>query len=408
MKRTLTDAAIRALEPPATGRIEIADGACRCLELRVTANGTKSFAFRYRARGSRRTERITLGPYPDLSLRDARIKADKLRGQVVAGKNPAGHKREASTRSFAALADRYLAEHARRHKRTADKDARNLRLHVLPRWGERDFSSITRGDVIALIERLVSAGKPTLANHVHALVSGIFGFAMDADLASANPAARLRKRGAERAKTRTLTDDEIRLFWRRIVEPPIPSAVGLALRLVLATGVRPGEAAGMARSELEFDERGAPIGWTIPAARSKNRRVHFVPLSPLARAAITEAMALNDGALVFAARNYTLAAAMARLATVLLEGESGVKSWKADPPTPHDLRRTTATKLAAAGIPGEDVSAILGHARADVTGKHYDMYRRADEKRRALDRWSRILKSIVEPAPASVVVALRP
>jgi len=81
MKRTLTDAAIRAFAPPATGRIEIADGACRCLELRVTANGAKSFAFRYRVRGSRRTERITLGPYPDLSLRDARIKADKLRGQ---------------------------------------------------------------------------------------------------------------------------------------------------------------------------------------------------------------------------------------------------------------------------------------------------------------------------------------
>jgi len=408
MKRTLTDAAIRALEPPPTGRIELADGACRGLELRVTVSGAKSFAFRYRARGSRRTERITLGPYPDLSLRDARIKTDKLRGQIVAGKNPAAHKREASVRSFAALAERYLNEHARRHKRTADKDARNLRLHVLPRWGERDFSGITRGDVIALIERLVGADKPTLANHVHALISGIFSFAMDVDLATANPAARLRKRCAERAKTRTLTDNEIRIFWRRIVEPPIPSAVGLALRLVLATGVRPGEAAGMARSELEFDEHGAPTGWTIPAARSKNRRAHFVPLSPLGRAVIAEAMVLNGGALVFATRNYTLAVAMARLATVLPEGEAGVESWKADPPTPHDLRRTTATKLAAAGVPGEDVAAILGHVRTDVTGRHYDHYRRADEKRRALDRWARILKSIIEPAPASVVVALRP
>jgi integrase len=407
MKRTLTDAAIRALRPPAAGRLEIADTSCRCLELRVTANGAKSFAFRYRARGSRRTERITLGPYPDLSLRDARIAADKLRGEVVAGKNPAGHKREASARSFAALADRYLTEHARRHKRTADKDARNLRLHILPRWRDRDFANITRGDVIALIERLVGAGKPTLANHVHALVSSIFGFAMDVDLATANPAARLHKRGPERAKTRTLSDDEIRLFWHRVIEPPIPSAVGLALRLVLAAGVRPGEAAGMARSELEFDGRGAPIGWTIPPARSKSRRPHFVPLSQLARDVIVEAMALNDGALVFTARNYTLAAAMARLATVLPEGEAGVESWKADPPTPHDLRRTTATKLAAAGVPSEDVSAILGHVRTDITGKHYDMYRRADEKRRALDRWSRLLSAIVSGTATPNVVALR-
>lgn len=416
MKRTLTDAAIRALKPPAAGRIEITDASCRCLELRMTANGAKSFAFRYRARGSRRTERITLGPYPDLSLRNARIAADKLRGQIVAGKNPAGNKREVSARSFAALAERYLTEHARRHKRTADKDARNLRLHILPRWRDRDFAGISRGDVIALIERIVSAGKPTLANHVHRLVSGIFSFAMDVDLATANPAARLRKRGVERVKTRTLTDTEIRLFWNSVVEPPIPRIVGLALRLVLATAVRPGEAAAMAHGELEFDEAGKPIGWTIPATKSKNRRAHFVPLLALARNVVNEAMSLADGSpFVFASRserghvaNYRLASMMARLPALLPDSAVSVESWRADPPTPHDLRRTAATRLAAAGIPGEDVAAILGHARIDVTGRHYDQYARADEKRRALDRWSRILKSIIEPAPASAVVALRP
>jgi hypothetical protein len=49
----------------------------------------------------------------------------------------------------------------------------------------------------------------------------------------------------------------------------------------------------------------------------------------------------------------------------------------------------------------------LGHTRADVTGRHYDHYRRADEKRRALERWARILASIIEPASAAVVVTLR-
>jgi integrase len=275
-------------------------------------------------------------------------------------------------------------------------------LHVLPRWGERDFASITRGDVIALIERLVTAGKPTLANRVHALISGIFGFAMDVDLATSNPAARLRKRGVERIKSRVLSDAELRLFWHRVVEQPIPRAVGLALRLVLATGVRPGEAAGMARGELEFDRNGKLTGWTIPASRSKNRRAHFVPLSPLARDLIAEAMTLGDGEFVFTSRrthghvtNYVLATAMARLPKLLPSGAAGVESWKGDPPTPHDLRRTCATRLAASGVSSEDVSAILGHIRADVTGKHYDQYARASEKRRALDRWSRLLSTIV-------------
>jgi integrase len=92
---------------------------------------------------------------------------------------------------------------------------------------------------------------------------------------------------------------------------------------------------------------------------------------------------------------------------LLPDGQAGAESWKADRPTAHDLRRTAATRIAAAGVPGEDVSAILGHVRAGVTGRHYDHYDRADEKRRALERWARILASIIEPAPAGVVVPLR-
>jgi integrase len=237
---------------------------------------------------------------------------------------------------------------------------------------------------------------------------------MDVDLAPANPAARLRKRGAETVRTRTLSDAEIQLFWHRIVESPIPQSAGLALRLVLATGCRPGEAAGMAHSELEFDGHGKPTGWTIPPARSKNRRAHFVPLSPLVSKLIAEAMTQGSGTFVFSSRskrghvdNIGLAKAMAQMPALLPDGQAGSESWKADPATAHDLRRTVATRLAAAGVPGEDVSAILGHVRAGVTGRHYDHYDRADEKRRALERWARILASMIAPTPAGVVVALR-
>lgn len=182
MGQPLTDALLRAIKPSAK-RVAIADLACRGLSLRVTPAGAKSFAFRYRPRGGKRIERVTIGAYPDVSLRDARARADKLRRQVADGENPSARRREAPTRSFAALADRYLREHARRFKRSADKDERNLRLHMLPRWGDWDFARITRADVIALVERLISDGKPTLANHVQRLVSKIFAFAMDAALA---------------------------------------------------------------------------------------------------------------------------------------------------------------------------------------------------------------------------------
>jgi len=302
------------------------------------------------------------------------------------------------------LADRYLTEHARRFKRSADQDERNLRLHILPRWGKRDFTGITRADVIALTERLAMAGKPVLANRIQALISSIFSFAVDAALLPGNPCLRLRKRGQETARTRTLTDAEIVALWTKAVQPPVSRAVGLALRLVLLTACRPSEASRMAKSELEFDQRGAPIAWTVPSSKAKNGRAHFVPLSPLASATVAEALALSgDDPAVFPSRagqvaGHALAVAMARLGKAL-----GAGDW----PRVHDLRRTCATRLSKAGIRREDVSAILNHVRADVTGKHYDTHDRADEKRAALTRWSQILAGILEPKVADNVVALR-
>ena len=401
MSRALTDALLRKARPPTRGLMEIADAGCRGLTFRITAGGVASFTFRYRANG--RFERLSLGRYPGLSLRDARIKADALRGEIAAGKNPAAHKRHASERSFAGLAERYLVEHARRFKRSADADERNLRLHVLPHWANRDFTGIERADVIRLVENIITAGTPVIANRVQALISSIFSFAIDADLVKANPCSRLRKRGQETARTRTLSDDEIKAFWSSVMLPPVSRAVGLALRLVLLLGCRPGEVAGMTRAEIEFDQRGVPVSWTIPTVRSKNGRSHYVPLPPLARDLVVEALKLsgssrftfpsptNEGPIA----GHALSVAMARLGRE-----------QQNPPSPHDLRRTCATRLSAAGVPAEDVSAILNHVRTDITGRHYDQYRRADEKRAALLRWSHILAAIIEPQPPNVV-ALR-
>src|SRR5207253_17996 len=121
-----------------------------------------------------------------------------------------------------------------------------------------------------LVESLIKAGKPTLANRVQSLISSIFSFAMDADLVRGNPCARLRRRGVETIGRRVLSDDEIRLFWPGTVQKPISRRVGLALRLILLTGVRPGEAAGITCAELENTGEKGRARWIIPAERSKN------------------------------------------------------------------------------------------------------------------------------------------
>ena len=160
----------------------------------------------------------------------ARERALELGREVASGVNPVEKKRkdrgEAPARTFELLAGRYMTEHARRHKRTAGADQRNLNLHVLPLWRKRPFDGIGRSDVIALCEGVVAKGSPIQANRVQALLSKIFSFALDAELVTANPCARLKKRSKETTATRVLSDDELRLFWRRVGDPRTRSALG--------------------------------------------------------------------------------------------------------------------------------------------------------------------------------------
>jgi len=367
----------------------------------------RSWTFRFRDPQSGKDARFTVGHYPDISLGEARKAADGLRAKVAKGINPIAAKRqdrrEAASRTFEALSERYLEEHARRFKKSADADERNLRLHVLPRWAKRRFDHIRRADVIELVEGLVKAGAPVQANRVQALISMIFSFAVDAGLMEGNPCTRLRKRGVETRGTRVLSDDEIRQFWQQAVLPPVTRKVGLALRLALLTGCRSGEVAGLARSELSDLDAPEKAAWVVPAARTKNGRAHYVPLSNIACETISSALKLisNDEEYLFPSpvdrggpvTGHALTVAMRRMSDKMVG--KAAKSWNNDPPSPHDLRRTVATRLASLGVPEEDVAAILNHVRTSVTGRHYDQYQRAAEKRRALKLWDSQLKSIL-------------
>jgi integrase len=417
MRQLLTDVFVRSAPAPLTGRLEIADLRCVGLALRVTKQGAKSWSFRFRDPRSGKVTRATIGSYPTVSLQMARERGLQLRREIAGGVNPVEKKRkdrgEATTRTFQALSDRYMTEHARRHKRTADADQRALNLHVLPHWRQRPFDNITRGDVIALCEGMVANGSPIQANRAQALISKVFSFAIDAELVTANPCARLKKRSAEVRATRVLSDDEIRLFWRRVGEPPNSARIGQALRLVLLTGVRVTELAGAEIKEFDRLDDPDTAAWTIPAARSKNKRAHMVPLSEPALDIVTDLLkrAGHRRAIDATPRfllaspadprepidGHALSVAMARFGNSLsvtnelrdVAGEGrAVESWTSERPTAHDLRRTLATRLAASGIAAEDISACLNHTRKGVTATHYDHYDRAREKRHALGLWA--------------------
>jgi integrase len=401
MRQILTDVACRTA-PPRTGRIEFADMRQAGLELRITAKGARTFSFRFRHPHSRKTLRAPIGTYPATSLEAARKRARKMAAQVEAGINPIEardlERETAPTRTFAALAARYLKEHAERHKRprSAEEDRRNFALHVLPKWSRRDFRTIRRADVIELIESIVSDGKHTTANRVHSLISKIFNFAVEADLLDTNPAARLKKRGVEKSRKRVLDDQEVTTFWHGIVLSPVSEPVGLALRLALLTGARVSEVAGAHQSEFTDLDKPKQAAWLIPGERTKNKRDHLIPLPRLALDTVKAAIALtgDDTEFLFPARydgdrpldGHTLTTAMARFCS----------DWK-EPPSPHDLRRSMNTQLAKLGIPKEIRDRCLNHVTAlrDPESRHYNVYEFGAEKRTALGKWCDVVGVLI-------------
>jgi integrase len=339
-----------------------------------------------------------------------------MRKEVAAGGNPARRKQHdrSQDKTFGALAKRYLAEHAERKKRSHKADERNLRKHVLPYWRNRSYAGIKRADVIELVERIVTAGKGTLANRVQSLISSVFTFAMDADLVEANPCHRLRKRGVETVGHRVLSGDEIRLFWPGIIEAPRARWTGLALQLGLLTAARVAELAGMARAELEHIGDPARAAWIIPGSRTKNKRDHLVPLSAAARAIVIELLEMigPNGEHLFPTRSRrrvgpmrgnSLTQAMDYFSRRVTGQGEAARTWRLDPPTPHDMRRTVETRLAELRIPKETRDRVLNHIPGDVGSKHYNRHDYTDEKRDALNRWAITLASILNESGAVVI-----
>jgi integrase len=419
MQRPLTDNFIRNISPPASGRTEIADARCAGLSFRITCNGARSWSFRYTDPTTRRDTRLTLGKYPDLTLGKARELADGHRKAVAEGKDPAAEKRKArqgaDAATFGHLAQRYLDEYARRRKRSHANDDRNLRLHVLPKWRMKAYARITRADVIELLEGIVSQGKLVLVNRVQALISKIFAFAIDADLLTASPCYRLQRRGFERAGRRVLSDAELRLFWSRVVDAPVSYQTGLALRLALLTGARVSEVAGLCRDELHDIQDGERATWIIPGERTKNGLAHAVPLGPKTRAIVLEMLGQLEMGDRFLFRSRTrrdaptkgatLSNAMLRFGNSLTGDGEAIRTWKADQPSAHDLRRTFATRMAALGVVKELRDRLLNHSPAggDTERKHYNVYDYLPEKRRALLQWDATLGTILDGTSAVVV-----
>jgi integrase len=176
------------------------------------------------------------------------------------------------------------------------------------------------------------------------------------------------------------------------------------MKLILATAQRPGEVAGAARSEFDLANR----TWTIPAERSKNGQPHTVPLSPLALTLLAHVRRLTgDTEFIIPTRLWRQKGPAPITVRALSQAiRDNADHFGIPHFTPHDLRRTAASLMTAAGVPRLHVEKVLNHTIDDVA-EIYDRHDYAAEKRTALETCGRALAHILRRRTAKVV-ALRP
>ena len=365
----------------------------RGLGVRVTAAGSKTFLAQYTV-GSRK-RRIPLGSTAAVSLADARRAVQDILGEVARGRDPATDRKTAAVKAkqealtLASLIDQWSDRHlVHRRPRYAAEAVRALR-HSFGKHLASPATALTPKATRAILNAIADTGRRSIARLTGAYGRACFAWALQSDLLADNPFAGIRIEPVA-SRERVLTDEELAAIWQATEGWKPYNGI---VRLLLLTGQRREEVAGMLWSELD----GELTAWTIPAARSKNRRAHVVPLSKQARAVLTGQFRIKDDDRVFAGfRGF----AHAKLG---LDAVSKVTDWRL-----HDLRRTLATGLQKLGIRLEVTEAVLNHvsgSRAGIVGV-YQRHEWKDEKQSALAAWGERVAAIVEghEAGGNVVV----
>jgi hypothetical protein len=252
--RKITDLFAERVKAPPEGRVEYFDASFPGLCLRVTENGAKSWSLFYRLHGRQR--RFTIGKYPAIKPAQARREAQRALEQVREGIDPGDLKRsrrDSRIVTFGDLVTEYFERHARPNTRasTFAQTKQDFERNILPRWKKRPIASVSKGDVIKLVDDIVDRGAVVQANRTLGRLKTFYAWALAKDLVGSSPAATVGKPTEEEDRDRVLSDEEIKWFWRacQTVEWPYGS-IG---QLLLVTAQRRTEVAELAWAELDLD-----------------------------------------------------------------------------------------------------------------------------------------------------------
>jgi integrase len=385
----LTDTAIRnarAGERP----IKLFDG--DGLYLLVNPSGTRGWRFKYYFQG--REKLLSLGPYPEITLKVARDRRLEARRLVEMGTDPSVQRqaeRAAQSDTFELLAREWLeVQRGSLSEKTFLNKQERFEAFVFPYIGKRPIAHLKAVDILPLLKKVEARGRNETAHRVRSECGNVFRYAVVTGRAERDPTVDLRGALASVVRrNRAAIVDPSRLgeLMRAIAGYRGDISTEYALKLLPLTFVRPGELRGAAWEE--FNLKGEE--WRIPAARMKMRELHVVPLSTQAVGLLSNLHTLTgNGYYVFPSirskdrpiSDNTINAALRRL------------GFSADEMVAHGFRSTASTCLNELGWHPDLIELQLAHAERNESRGAYNRAQRLIERRKMMQAWADYLEEL--------------
>lgn len=394
----LTDTKLKKLKPQdKLYKVSDRDG----LYVAVLTSGTVSFRYDYRINGRRET--LVIGQYgrDGISLAEAREELIAAKKLLKAGQSPAAAKRDGikkirGAETFAVHTDSYmkhviLADSTRAMKQAViDRD-------ILPVLGNKMMAEITTSMVRDLCDRIVERGGRATAVQAREIISSVYRHANDRGHGLFNPAADIKPSSIAifKPRERTLTPEEIGLFFRTLDAIGAMGTMKMALKLVLITMVRKGEFTNATWDEIDFKK----WTWTIPSDRMKGSRAHVIYLPKQAQDILVGLQMCAGGSEYLVPGRYNFRKPLSNAAlnslidrTVKIINEDGehIQGF-----TVHDMRRTASTLLHEAGYPSDWIEKALAHEQKGVRAV-YNKAEYARQRAYMLQQWADMIDSWID------------
>ena len=314
-----------------------------------------------------------LGTYPQMTVKQARAAA------LEYFENPRKIEQQAAVGSFKDIAENWYRRHVKENALISGPEIRRqLDKYIYPRWRDRKFLEITRHDVNLLLDRIADQHGRAMADYVLSTLRSIMGWHQSRDGNYLTPIVKGMRRSKPKARTRILTDDELRQLWKAIEGQ---STFGALIKVLLLTAQRRHKVTTMRWDDLSGDE------WTIRSLEREKGTAGKLKLPKLVLEIIEAQPRFANNPHVFAGQRGTAFNSFRHKRE--LDAKLDLTHW-----TLHDLRRTARSLMSRAGVQPHIAERVLGHRIAGVEGI-YDRHLYDSEKSEALKRLASLVGTIV-------------